>query len=200
VYVKKSFLLCEYTSTQVLEKMSSATNAHWGDKMYRVNQIYEFSHGSKLFLTSKAGAMAYVASHPTTRDAPCSVLSLLCEETKFTETELTQLTPKIKEHKYIIIEDDWDAEEEMYAQFPECVKWLVDQLAIPNHTVIVHCYAGVSRSATIIMAYLIQVAELTVTAAMVYVRLRRSIINPNSGFVNALKRWDLLCKEKRDLL
>lgn len=48
--------------------------------------------------------------------------------------------------------------------------------------VIVHCYAGVSRSATCVIAYMMAVHGMSFFEALSYVRSRRHIINPNIGF------------------
>jgi len=48
--------------------------------------------------------------------------------------------------------------------------------------VLVHCFAGVSRSATIVIAYLMQEHGLTLTDALMHVRKQRYFINPNDGF------------------
>ncbi|KAJ8380303.1 hypothetical protein SKAU_G00010810 [Synaphobranchus kaupii] len=48
--------------------------------------------------------------------------------------------------------------------------------------VLVHCSAGVSRSATLCIAYLMKYRSMTLSDAHLWVRSRRPIIRPNSGF------------------
>ncbi|XP_059058465.1 dual specificity protein phosphatase MPK-4-like [Achroia grisella] len=55
--------------------------------------------------------------------------------------------------------------------------------------VLVHCHFGVSRSATLVIAYLMKRYKLTFDQAFSYVRQRRRFINPNPGFVNQLKEY-----------
>lgn len=49
-------------------------------------------------------------------------------------------------------------------------------------TVLVHCYAGISRSASVVIAYLMKEHGLPAMDAMTYVRKRRPIVFPNPGF------------------
>jgi len=49
-------------------------------------------------------------------------------------------------------------------------------------TVFVHCFAGISRSATTVIAYLMSEHSMTFYEAMSFVRKRRHIIFPNIGF------------------
>jgi protein-tyrosine phosphatase len=60
-----------------------------------------------------------------------------------------------------------------------------------NTPVLVHCYAGISRSATIVLAYLMRKNQWTLEQAFRYVRERRPIIYPNIGFLNALKMYEI---------
>eukprot|EP01010_Urceolus_cornutus_P003658 NODE_524_length_1574_cov_262.028852_g399_i0.p2 GENE.NODE_524_length_1574_cov_262.028852_g399_i0~~NODE_524_length_1574_cov_262.028852_g399_i0.p2 ORF type:complete len:210 (-),score=26.21 NODE_524_length_1574_cov_262.028852_g399_i0:849-1478(-) len=53
--------------------------------------------------------------------------------------------------------------------------------------VLVHCRRGISRSATIVIAYVMKFREVTFENAFEFVKQRRDIINPNLGFVLALE-------------
>lgn len=52
--------------------------------------------------------------------------------------------------------------------------------------VLVHCGAGVSRSVTLIMAYLISYKKYNLRSAYALVRNKRKIIRPNNGFFRQL--------------
>ncbi|TCD68759.1 hypothetical protein EIP91_009905 [Steccherinum ochraceum] len=52
--------------------------------------------------------------------------------------------------------------------------------------VLVHCFAGVSRSATIVAAYLMHSRGLDPTAALNLIRERRPHVDPNEGFMKQL--------------
>lgn len=53
---------------------------------------------------------------------------------------------------------------------------------------------GVSRSAAIVIAYLIRKRGMTYESAFALVRARRACVKPNAGFVNALKEWEYACQ------
>ena len=59
-----------------------------------------------------------------------------------------------------------------------------------ENTVLVHCLAGMSRSATIVIAYLIATTPMTVGEATEFVRSKRKIIRPNHGFVKQLEQYE----------
>jgi len=61
--------------------------------------------------------------------------------------------------------------------------------------VLVHCAAGISRSATIIIAYLMKKNKWTYQETYNFVKRKRSVISPNSGFVRQLKNYEKKLKK-----
>jgi protein tyrosine/serine phosphatase len=57
-----------------------------------------------------------------------------------------------------------------------------------NESVLVHCYAGVSRSATVVLAYLMIYHNFKLTEALNYVKSIRPHINLNPFFEDYLKK------------
>ncbi len=57
-----------------------------------------------------------------------------------------------------------------------------------------HCAAGRSRSATLIIAYLMKSRRMSLRDAIYVVRLARPMIKPNLGF------FQQLCRFEKDLL
>ena len=74
--------------------------------------------------------------------------------------------------------------------FPTTCYFLRHQLLELKQSVLVHCMAGVSRSATIVLAYLMQCHGLSLATAFRHVRQRRPIIQPNAGFCSQLRGWE----------
>jgi len=56
--------------------------------------------------------------------------------------------------------------------------------------ILVHCVCGVSRSTTLCCAYLMKHHSMTVEQALVQLRSRRHIIQPNNGFLRQLVLYD----------
>lgn len=56
--------------------------------------------------------------------------------------------------------------------------------------VVVHCMAGVSRSCSIVLAYLVKYRNMTLREAFKFVRQRRTIVHPNYGFFTQLIEFE----------
>lgn len=56
--------------------------------------------------------------------------------------------------------------------------------------ILVHCYMGKSRSASIVIYYLIKKYNYTLDDAIKYIKDKRNIVNPNVNFVMQLKEHD----------
>ena len=61
---------------------------------------------------------------------------------------------------------------------------------ISENKVFVHCKEGMSRSATIVIAYLMKSMNFRYDDALKYVKSRRPIVDPNPGFRSQLKQLD----------
>lgn len=61
-----------------------------------------------------------------------------------------------------------------------------------NGRILVHCNAGVSRSSTVCIAYLMFHRKMHFSEAFKLVKSKRECIRPNDGFLNQLKEMDQL--------
>lgn len=69
-----------------------------------------------------------------------------------------------------------------------------------NAHVLVHCVAGVSRSATIVIAYLMKYKRMDLKTAFNYCYQLRPVIRPNNGFMSQLISYELQLFNKHSVL
>lgn len=73
--------------------------------------------------------------------------------------------------------------------FEEAFKFIEDARA-KGGRVLVHCAMGISRSATIVLAYLMYKYRVPLNTAYEFVKARRPEINPNPGFMSILQQYE----------
>lgn len=66
----------------------------------------------------------------------------------------------------------------------------LDQVKQSGGKVLVHCEAGISRSPTICMAYIMWTQRLRLEAAFDIIKQRRHVISPNFSFMNQLQQFE----------
>ncbi|KAF1389360.1 hypothetical protein PFLUV_G00072620 [Perca fluviatilis] len=71
----------------------------------------------------------------------------------------------------------------------------IDSVKQSGGRVLVHCQAGISRSATICLAYLMHTQRVKLDEAFDFVKQRRQVISPNLAFMGQLLQFetDVLC-------
>ncbi|KAH9058920.1 dual specificity phosphatase, partial [Lactarius deliciosus] len=79
------------------------------------------------------------------------------------------------------------SDQDILAHLPATTSFIRDALAeSPDSRVMVHCLMGISRSATVICAYLVPTARVTPHEALMAVRGKLGIVSPNIGFLSQL--------------
>jgi protein-tyrosine phosphatase len=105
--------------------------------------------------------------------------------------ESNVLTPQMVElnikQKYVKLYDSDEAP--IGTHFESCCAFIMEALK-SGGAVYVHCFMGISRSPTIVAAYLMQSRRLSVEAALEFIRKERPVIDPNDGFRTALSVWE----------
>lgn len=143
--------------------------------------IQKYDNGAEIVLTSSVGAHETFKLHHGSR--PIFILTIFKEETEF-EGEVGK--NQFVAHKKIEIDDEWSARPQFAAKMEECLNFLKSAIQIDNAIVIVHCYAGISRSATIVLAHLMTHDKQRLVDAFYHVKKIRPIISPNDEFYNML--------------
>ncbi|XP_029439687.1 dual specificity protein phosphatase 1 [Rhinatrema bivittatum] len=91
------------------------------------------------------------------------------------------------QYKSIPVEDNHKAD--ISSWFNEAIDF-IDSMKNAGGRVFVHCQAGISRSATICLAYLMRTNRVRLDEAFEFVKQRRSIISPNFSFMGQLLQFE----------
>ena len=105
--------------------------------------------------------------------------------------DLPSLHEDIVQYKTIKIKDDSDQNLKQY--FLETCKFIQESI-LNNDPILVHvyflikkkCMAGISRSASVVIAYLMFSKKMKYNEAFLFLKSKRDIICPNQGFQNQL--------------
>ena len=98
--------------------------------------------------------------------------------------------PKICSDEFKCIKYNWD--DVFFFDILTDLDKIVDQIhneIIDGNSVLVHCAKGISRSASVIIAYLMKYNKMDYDNAYKYVKSLRSCIDPNIGFVEQLLKY-----------
>lgn len=98
-----------------------------------------------------------------------------------------EIDETLYEYKHLAIRDSGDCD--ITAIFQESFAF-IEYVRESGRKLMVHCQAGISRSATICIAYLMKTEGKSMQEGMDYVRNCRQCINPNFGFVAQLVSYE----------
>ena len=90
-------------------------------------------------------------------------------------------------YKQIAVEDSHEVD--MIKHLPEAFLF-IEEARNRGEKVLVHCYAGMSRSVTVIIAYLMKYYHHTLESAFDFVKQRKQNISPNFSFMGQLFEYE----------
>lgn len=90
--------------------------------------------------------------------------------------------------KKLAIKVDDSVRADISKHFKECIDF-IDKNIENNRPILVYCKQGVSRSASIIIAYLMHKTKAKFSQVYAYVKSRRQKVLPNRAFMEQLKRF-----------
>jgi protein-tyrosine phosphatase len=67
---------------------------------------------------------------------------------------------------------------------------LTEILSNKKNKVLIHCFAGKSRSTTVLVSYLMQAEKKKRDEVLQKVKEKRPIVQPNEGFMKQLLEWE----------
>ena len=106
---------------------------------------------------------------------------------------LIKEAPKVDEElniKQKIVEIDDLYSENIIKHFKECIEFIDN-----SEKIFIHCECGVSRSATIVISYLMWKTHSSFDKTYLFVKKTRPEIDANNGFRRQLKRFQQLLEE-----
>ncbi|NXO76240.1 DS22A phosphatase, partial [Sitta europaea] len=97
--------------------------------------------------------------------------------------------PVLEDMTYLCISASDSSSQNLLQHFKECIRF-IHECRLGGGGCLVHCLAGVSRSATILVAYLMTVTELGWQSCLAATRAVRSYASPNCGFQQQLQEYE----------
>jgi atypical dual specificity phosphatase len=85
-------------------------------------------------------------------------------------------------------------ETDLLSALPQCFEFIRQALDSEHSRVLVHCNAGVSRSAAVCVGYVMCFGGKSLNAALAEVKQARPSARPNDGFMEQLKNYEKTLK------
>ena len=149
---------------------------HTTEKRSKVDRIVK-----NLYLTNFMGA----EDEEELRRVKCTHIVAVGKE--FLDNSQNHAGQKLKVQFYNVdVTDDEKQREVMAGAIRGAAIFIMDALKNKKARVVVHCAAGDSRSATIVIGYLLMCAKYELLPAFTMVRHNRPCVWPNNGFMKAL--------------
>ncbi|XP_023790266.1 dual specificity protein phosphatase 22-A-like [Cyanistes caeruleus] len=97
--------------------------------------------------------------------------------------------PVLEDMTYLCISASDSSTQNLLQHFKECIQF-IHECRLAGGGCLVHCLAGVSRSSTILVAYLMTVTELGWESCLAATKAVRSYVSPNPGFQQQLQEYE----------
>ncbi|XP_074865198.1 dual specificity protein phosphatase 22-A-like [Carettochelys insculpta] len=105
--------------------------------------------------------------------------------------------PVLENMTYLCISASDSSSQNLIQHFKESIRF-IHECRLHGGGCLIHCLAGVSRSTTILVAYLMTVTDLSWEECLAATRVVRSYVSPNFGFQQQLQEYEMtLLKEYR---
>ena len=139
-----------------------------------------------------------VASHEILPRVRLGDLSAACDPDEVALHRISHIVSTVGVEKmrevgvrYFTFMVDDTPEAPVWRYFADVHNWIDDALGANNsNVVLVHCVAGVSRSSTILISYVMHARRMRLADAFRLVQRSRTIVDPNIGFQAALLQFD----------
>lgn len=110
------------------------------------------------------------------------------------EVDLNKNQYRLYAHAVVTVDDvPQNAKRMLDEIIPYGVKF-IDNAMNDRKRILVHCAAGVSRSSTVVIAWLMKTYNMDRDQAYLMVKQSRNIVRPNDGFMQALQSYQMRLK------
>jgi len=128
-----------------------------------------------------------------------NITHILSVTTSLTDNQCATIKENITgEHRIVPIYDV--PNEDLLSRIPECISFM-DTINTTSYSgILVHCDEGVSRSASVVIAFIMYLFKVPVHDAITMLKGVRPIMDPNPGFVRQLHLFYDICWEINDMV
>ena len=153
-----------------------------------LHQIHYNAHPSQIFKWMYLGTFDTACNISDLRRLGITYVLNLAGECKNT------LLPKSITELHLKMKDMADFE---VIDYFEQANEFINKVRNSGGTMLIHCKYGVSRSPSFVTAYLVKYFGFNVQSALNFIRKKRPMINPNSGFIEQLEKYEKTFKKKK---
>lgn len=128
----------------------------------------------------------FLGNRNAAKEFPCDVMVSAMEEDEY-EDYLVVDRPNVEWHRFLVEDSNEFEISEIFGSVHSILQSALKQ----NRRVLVHCVGGISRSPTLVAAFLMMEHGWTRRQAIEFISKRRLGICPNDGFQNQLKSLEI---------
>lgn len=132
----------------------------------------------------------YIAGALKNRDLYGHIKAVVCIGCGTHPFSAAGYPPTVPGVEYHFVDVDDHERSDIKIHFDPCIDFIHKHIMLGS-SVFVHCAAGVSRSASIVIAYLMRKKVMTYERAFRHLRASRPIIDPNNGFRKQLREYEV---------
>jgi len=130
----------------------------------------------------------YVTDMYTATDAPTLERLRITHVVSVVDQETYPYPSNVK-HLHLPIADEISSNMARY--FDDVVEWIKNAMdEDESANVVVHCICGVSRSPSVVIAYLMATQGMSLSDSLSHIKGKREISCPNSGFIDQLADYE----------
>ena len=141
---------------------------------------------SKIYHFEEQGSTIYISSRAVIRPDELEELGIVAILSLGSENELHPSERSgVTSYQCIEVDDSDGHYSRMTSILPE-TRLFIHQAVQSGESILVHCRAGISRSPTVVIDYLIRATAMTPRQALAHVKEQRDCVDPRPSFLRVL--------------